>query len=177
MSPFELMAIISIMAFLLITGCGKTKISGQPQKKIMPDLYYSFPAFADTFTDINEGLAYSLEQYSENPEQFGDPIAIIDSFNDSLDMKPVSRRLGLILDDPKLKLSEDFFMGNVKGGQALFFECRCSFDKLDSCWGYLAGYMKLKGYTPIYPGIEVFRGFPAENENDTSVVDLVIRVR
>lgn len=143
----------------------------------MPDLHYAYSDFDSVTHRIDESIARIMELYALDPQVFGDPVGIIATFSDSLGLSPAGRQSALILADASWKPPPDINKGTLSGGEALVYDCYRQYDSLDVCWGEIASYARRYSYICIPPGIEIYKGFGTESAADSSLTQLIIRIR
>ena len=143
----------------------------------MPELSYAYVDFDSTIHDINESIARTMELYAMDPQVFGDPIGIISVFSDSSDLSPAGRQTALTLTDPGWEPPIGINRGTVPAGEALVYDCRRPYDSLDACWKEMADFARRRDYVYFAPGIEIYKGFGAESAADSTLTQLIIRIR
>ena len=143
----------------------------------MPDLHYAYADFDSAMHGIDESIARTMELYALDPQVFGDPIGVIAAFSDSLSLSPAGRQTALILTDaswePPLGIDREI----ISGGEALVYDCYRQYDSLDACWREIADFARGYDYVCIPPGIEIYKGFETESAADSSLTQLIIRIR
>lgn len=143
----------------------------------MPDLHYAYADFDSTIHDIDESIARMMELYAMDPQVFGDPIGVIAAFSDSSSLSPAGRQTALILADASWEPPLGIYGESISGGEALVYDCHRPYDSLDACWREIADFARQGDHVCIPPGIEIYKGFGTESAADSSLTQLIIRIR
>ena len=143
----------------------------------MPDLHYAYADFDSAMYSIDESIARTMELYALNPQVFGDPIGVIAAFSDSASFSPAGRQTALILADASWEPPPGVNQGTIPGGEALVYDCYRPYDSLHACWKEMADFARQRDYVCIPPGIEIYKGFGTESAADSSLTQLIIRIR
>jgi hypothetical protein len=164
-------------AAISLAFCGHVNDHEGIKRKTMPELSYAYVDFDSATHDIDESIARIMELYAMDPQVFGDPIGIITTFSDSLDLSPAGRQTALTLTDASWEPPLGINGATVPAGEALVYDCCRPYDSLDACWQKVADFARRRDYICIPPGIEIYKGFGTESAADSPSTRLIIRIR
>ncbi len=169
--------LFACLAAISLVFCGHANDHEGIKRKTMPDLHYAYVDFDSATLGIDESIARIMELYALDPQVFGDPLGIITAFSDSLSFSPAGRQTALTLANASWEPPPGINRGTVPGGEALIYDCYRPYDSLDTCWKEMADFARRRGYICMPPGIEIYKGFGTESAVDSSLTQLIIRLR
>jgi effector-binding domain-containing protein len=167
---------VLIILLMIFLACSSKKNEMEIRIEQMPELRFISSEYPDSFETIEDGLSAYLEIYAEDPESYGEPLAVIDDCLDSSIVRPITRRYALVYEDNDKELPEGYYVDYVTSGKAILCKCRADFESIDSCWNAVEKFISQNRLAIIAPAIELYRDFPSE-ENGQQAVELVVRVR